>query len=124
MFASFAAIALVLASVGLYAVVAHSVSQRTQEIGVRLAVGAAAASIIRLVFTQGMRQVALGRVMGLAGAFGVTRVLRAVLAGVGQPDAVLFLTVALVLVVAAVAACAIPARRAVRVDPVVALRCE
>jgi putative ABC transport system permease protein len=124
MFTGFAAIALLLASVGLYAVVAQAVNQRTQEIGVRLAMGATGANIIRLVFAQGMRQVTLGLALGLAAAFGLTRVLRSLLAGVLQPDAVLFLTVALVLIAAATLACAIPARRATRVDPVVALRCE
>ena len=113
-----------LASVGMYAVMAHSVSQRTQEIGVRLAMGATAANIVRLVFAQGMRQLALGLTVGLAAAYGLTRVLRALLAGTLQPDPKTFLTVALVLALAGALACVVPARRAVRVDPVVALRCE
>ncbi|HXJ44043.1 MAG TPA: ABC transporter permease, partial [Bryobacteraceae bacterium] len=124
LFSIFAAIALLLASVGLYAVVAHSVSQRTREIGLRMAVGGTARDIVQLVFAQGLRQVAIGLVIGLIAAFSVTRVLRAVLVGVSPSDPVTFLAVAVVLMLAAVLGCAIPARRAVRVDPVVALRCD
>jgi ABC-type antimicrobial peptide transport system permease subunit len=124
LFSIFAAIALLLASVGLYAVVAHSVSQRTREIGLRMAVGGTARDIVRLVFAQGLRQVVIGLMIGLIAAFGVTRVLRAVLVGVSPSDPVTFLAVVLVLMLAGVLGCAIPARRAVRVDPVVALRCD
>jgi predicted permease len=124
LFSIFAAIALLLASVGLYAVVAHSVSQRTREIGLRMAVGGTARDIVRLVFAQGLRQVAVGMMIGLIAAFGVTRVLRAVLVGVSPSDPVTFLAVVLVLMLAGVLGCAIPARRATRVDPVVALRCD
>jgi len=123
MFAIFAAIAMVLAAVGLYAVVAHSVNRRTQEIGVRMALGATAGNIVASVFAQGMRQVALGLGAGLAAAFGLARLLRALLAGF-QPDWATFAIVALLLVAAGALACAIPARRATRVDPVVALRFE
>jgi predicted permease len=124
MFGIFTAIAMLLAAVGLYAVVAHSVNRRTQEIGVRIALGATPRNIVASVFAQGMRQVALGLVVGLVAAFGLTRVLRAILAGLVRPDWATFAIVALVLVAAGVLACAIPARRATRVDPVVALRFE
>jgi len=123
MFAIFAAIAMLLAAVGLYAVVAQSVNRRTQEIGVRMALGATARNIVASVFAQGMRQVAVGLGAGLAAAFGLARVLRVLLAGF-QPDWAAFAIVALVLVAAGALACAIPARRATRVDPVVALRFE
>lgn len=118
----FAGIALVMAFVGLYAVVAHMVSQRTQEIGIRMAMGAAPRDILRLVFAQGLRPAALGLAVGLAAALAVTRVLRMTLVGVSSNDPATFLGVILVLGAACVLGCAIPARRAVRVDPVVALR--
>jgi predicted permease len=124
MFTVFAGIALVLASVGQYAVIAHSVSQRTQEIGVRRAMGGTDRDILRLVLAQGLRPLALGVGIGLPAAFGITHVLRAALIGVSPGDPVTFLGVVVVLVLAGVLGCAIPARRAVRVDPVVALRCE
>jgi putative ABC transport system permease protein len=124
LFAIFAGIALVLASVGLYAVIAHSVSQRTQEIGVRMALGASAQNIHRLVFGQGMLQLAIGLGVGLAAAFGITRILRTLLVQVSPTDPGTFITVSLVLALAAVLGCWIPARRAMSVDPVVALRNE
>jgi putative ABC transport system permease protein len=124
MFAIFAAIALLLASVGLYAVIAHSVSQRTQEIGIRMALGATGARVLRLIFMQGMRQLIIGLVLGLLAAFGITRVLTTLLIGVSPTDPATFITVALVLCAAGVAGCMIPARRAIRVDPVIALRHE
>jgi putative ABC transport system permease protein len=122
MFAIFAAIALLLASVGLYAVIAHSVSQRTQEIGIRMSLGASGAKVLSLIFMQGMRQLMAGLFLGLAAAFGVTRVLRTLLVGVSPTDPVTFVTVALVLSFAGVLGCMLPARRAIRVDPIVALR--
>jgi hypothetical protein len=124
MFFVFAVIALVLAVLGLYAVVAHSISQRVQEIGVRMAIGGTRRDILRLVYTQAMRPLMLGMVVGLPVGFGVTHVLRAVLVGVSPGDPLTFLTVVLVLAAAGIAGCAIPARRAVRVDPIVALRYE
>jgi ABC-type antimicrobial peptide transport system permease subunit len=114
----------VLASVGLYAVVAHSVSQRTREIGVRMAVGGTAADILRLVFWQGMRRIFIGLAVGLPLAAAVTFVLRAVLVGVSPGDPLSLAGAALVLILAGLLGCAIPAWRAVRVDPVVALRCD
>ena len=124
MFSIFAAIALALASVGLYAVIAHSVSQRTQEIGVRMAMGGARRDILKLVFAQGMRPLALGVAIGLPAAFGITHILRMALVGVSPGDPATFLAAVLVLVLTGALGCAIPARRAIRVDPVVALRCE
>jgi len=124
MFAIFAGIALLLASVGLYAVIAHSVSQRTREIGVRMALGARTRDILGLVFKQGVLQMTLGLCVGLAAATGVTRVLEAILVGVEPADPLTFASVALLLVAAGALGCAIPARRAIRVDPVVALRNE
>ncbi|MDP8981616.1 MAG: ABC transporter permease [Acidobacteriota bacterium] len=124
MFAIFAGIALLLATVGLYAVVAYGVNQQTREIGVRVALGASTASILRMVFSSGMRQAAIGLILGLAAAFGVTRVLSAILVGVSPTDPFTYGVVALVLVGSATLGCMIPARRAMRVDPAVALRHE
>jgi len=118
----FAGIALVMAFVGLYAVVAQAVSQRTQEIGIRMAMGAAPRDILTLVFVQGLRPAALGLAVGLAAALAVTRVLRMALVGVSANDPATFTSVILVLATACVLGCAIPARRAVGVDPVAALR--
>jgi putative ABC transport system permease protein len=124
MFSVFAAIALLLASVGLYGVISHSISQRTQEIGVRMAMGGSSRDILRLVYAQGMRPLAIGIAIGLPLALGVTRVLRLALIGVSPNDPTTFLLVVLVLVLAGALGCAIPARRAIRVDPIVALRYE
>ena len=124
LFAIFAGIALVLASVGLYAVIAHSVSQRTQEIGVRMALGASGQNILQLVFAQGIKQLAIGLAIGLAAAFGLTRVLRSLLVQVSPTDPLTLALVALVLAAAATLGCLIPARRAMRLDPVLALRNE
>ena len=124
LFAIFAAIALGLASVGLYAVIAHSVSQRTQEIGVRMALGATGGNVLRLVFSQGMIQLVIGLVLGLAAALAVTKVLKSLLVDVSPSDPATFVSVALVLSIAAGLGCLIPARRAMRVDPIEALRHE
>ena len=123
LFTIFAAIALLLASVGLYAVIAHAVSQRAQEIGIRMALGGTRRDILRLVFTQAMRPLAIGLAVGLPLAFGVTRILRAGLVGVSPGDPITFLGVVLVLILAGLLGCAVPARRATRVDPLVTLRC-
>ena len=124
LFTIFAAIALVLASAGLYGVMAHSVSRRTREIGVRMAVGGSGRDIRRLIFGEAIRQIAIGLAVGLPAAFAVTRVLRTSLVGVSPGDPITFATVIVVLMLSGVLGAAIPARRAVRVDPIVALRCE
>lgn len=124
MFGIFGGAALLLATVGLYAVVAYGVNQRTPEIGIRVALGASAGSILRMVFTTGMRQVAIGLVLGLGAAFGVTQVISSLLVGVSPTDPLTFGGVAALLMGAATLGCAIPARRAMRVDPAIALRHE
>jgi ABC-type antimicrobial peptide transport system permease subunit len=121
LFLIFGGVALLVASVGLYAAMAHAVSQRTQEIGIRMAVGATGNNIRRLVFGQGLRQLAIGLSIGLGGALAVTRILKSVLVQVSPSDPATFAAAALVLSAAAAFGCLIPARRAMRVDPVVAL---
>jgi putative ABC transport system permease protein len=124
MFLIFAAIALLLASVGLYAVIAHSVSQRTQEIGVRMAIGAVAGDILRLVVRQGMVPLGIGLGAGLAATFALTPVLQSVLVGVSPADPVAIGGAVTVLLLASLAGCLIPARRAMRIDPAAAVRHE
>ena len=120
----FAAIALLLAAIGLYAVVAHGVSQRIQEIGVRTAMGATAHDIRLMVFRQGMVPAAIGLAIGGATALAVSPVLRSQLVGVVPTDPASFIAGAAVLIAAAMLGCTVPARRATRIDPVVALRRE
>jgi ABC-type antimicrobial peptide transport system permease subunit len=124
MFSIFGGAALVLAVVGLYAVLAYGVSQRTHEIGVRLALGADGNSVVRLVVSQGVRVAALGLVIGTLGALAGARLLREQLFGVAPNDPATFVTVALTLLGVAVLASWLPARRASRVNPVEALRTE
>jgi ABC-type antimicrobial peptide transport system permease subunit len=118
----FAAIALFLAAIGLYAVMAHSVNQRTREIGVRMAVGAAVEDIRRLVFRQGMTPVATGLLLGLGTSLGVNRILQSQLVGVSPYDPFTMATAPAVLIAIALLGCYLPARRATEVDPAVALR--
>src|SRR5579864_599039 len=124
LFGIFAAIALLLATVGLYAVIAHSVNQRTQEIGVRIALGASASNIVGMVLRQGIVQLVIGLAVGLAGAVATTRLLASALNDVSPSDPATFVSISLVLGAAAIMGCLIPARRAMSVDPVVALRNE
>ena len=124
MFLICAAIALLLASVGLYAVIAHSVSQRTQEIGVRMALGAASSDVLKLVFQQGMLQVGIGLAIGLAASLAVNRVLQAQLVQVSPSDPITLAVVSAASILAGTLGCWLPAWRAMRVDPVVALRHE
>ena len=120
----FAATALLIAAVGIYGVIAYAVSQRTQEIGVRVALGAQRSHIMNLVLGQGFRLVIIGVVAGLAGAFVLTRFLSAMLFNVKSYDPLTFAAVALLLAAVAMLASYVPARRAMRVDPIVALRYE
>ena len=124
LFVVFAGIALLLASIGLYAVMANSVGQRTQEMGLRMALGATARNLLRLVFVTGMRQVAIGLAIGALASFAMMRVLKSALVAVSPADPATFVIATAMLVLAAALGCYIPARRAMRVDPLVALRHE
>jgi ABC-type antimicrobial peptide transport system permease subunit len=122
--AGFAAIALLLAWIGIYGVTAHAVSQRTQEVGIRMAMGAARKDVLRLIFVQHLRPALIGLALGLIGAFALSRSLQSLLFGVGATDPMTFTLVGFALLVVAAAACWIPARRATRIDPLIALRTE
>ena len=124
MFLIFATIALLLASIGLYTVIAHSVSQRTQEIGVRIAIGATTRDIVRMVVRQGMIPLGIGLAIGLTASLAVNQLLRSMLVQVSPSDPVTLLVASGVLISAALLGCLIPARRAIRIDPVDALRHE
>lgn len=120
--ALFALVALILASVGIYGVMAYSVAQRTNEMGIRMALGAQKSDVINLVLRQGLRLTLVGVVIGVAGSLALTRVLEAQLFGITATDLPTFLGVSTLLMLVALAACLIPAMRAMRVNPMEALR--
>lgn len=120
----FAALALALTVIGLYGVMSYAVSQRTQEIGVRMALGASAGTIQRMILRQGMKLVMTGVALGLASALPLSRLIASLLFGVSASDPLTFGSIALSLLAIALLACWIPARRATRVDPLIALRYE
>jgi ABC-type antimicrobial peptide transport system permease subunit len=121
---SFAALALLLAAVGLYAVLAYSVSRRTHELGVRMALGARRGDVLRLVLGHGLRVTAIGIALGVVGALGLTRLLQSLLYEVHPTDPATFAFVLLLMASVSVAASYLPARRAMRVDPMEALKYE
>jgi ABC-type antimicrobial peptide transport system permease subunit len=124
LFGAFAGIAVVLAASGLYGVIYYLVTQRTREIGIRVALGADKARVVRLVLGQGVLLALSGIVVGLVGAVVLSRLLASLLYGVGTHDPVTFVTVPIALGIVALLASAVPAWRAARVDPVIALRSE
>jgi len=121
---SFACLALILAAVGLYGVAAYSVAQRRKELAIRLALGARRGDILKTVLGEGVKLAVLGVAMGVAVALGATRLMASLLYGISARDPLTFAAVSLLLTVVALLACYVPARRALRVDPLIALRCE
>jgi putative ABC transport system permease protein len=122
--AIFAAVALALAAVGIYSVISYSVTQRTQEVGVRMALGARPGDVIRLILKQGLAMTLIGVAAGILGAIATARVMSGLLYGVTATDPATFVAISLLLAIVAMLACYLPARRAARVEPIAALRCE
>jgi len=119
-----ATVALILAGIGIYGVISYNVAQRTREMGIRAALGATERSLLRLILDRGVRLTLIGLAIGVAGAIGLTRLMATLLYGVGARDPVTMVSVGVILAGVAIAASYVPARRATRVDPVVALRYE
>jgi putative ABC transport system permease protein len=123
-FGVFGAVALTLATVGIYGVISYSAAQRTQEIGIRLALGASRRDVLGMVIGQGMKLIGIGTAIGILGAFAISRLLSGVLIGVSASDPLTFMAATVILAVVALLATYVPARRAMRIDPMAALRHE
>jgi putative ABC transport system permease protein len=122
--AAFAALAVAMSCVGIFGVTSYLIGERTREIGIRMALGARRNDVLRLVVGQGARMVVLGVVVGVAASIALTRLMTHQLYGVGAHDPLTFIGVPIVLLVVAILACYVPARRSTEIDPIIALRCE
>jgi putative ABC transport system permease protein len=120
----FAIVALLLGAIGIYGMLSYTMSQRAHEVGIRIALGAESRQVVRMVVGEGMRIIVIAVVIGLAGSLAATRLLRSQLFGVGPTDVLTFSVVTAILALVAVLACLLPARRASRVDPMIALRTD